>query len=251
MSPASDKHCHRCGREVVQRVSELGLCAACDRVIRPDVLNRGRIINASLKIARESKNAETRLARYRQVLLNLDALMRYEKQGVVIAAEPRLLTLWMKVRSERDALESTTLWGRPDSKARLPEIPTFETPEEFEAYAERGFAELRDFNKGSARAIALQKDADKALKRGDPAAAEASLLAAVAAWERVPHINCYGVAPWPYERLAILYRKQKRYADEVAILERFGRQTHAPGVGPRKLGERLAKARRLAAKHRP
>lgn len=54
-----------------------------------------------------------------------------------------------------------------------------------------------------------------------------------------------GVAPWYYEQLAMLYRKEKRIADEVAILERYERQQKAPGVGPEKLADRLRKARNL------
>lgn len=57
----------------------------------------------------------------------------------------------------------------------------------------------------------------------------------------------WGVAPWYYEQLAIIYRKQKRFRDEVAILERYESQSKAPGVGPSKLAERLAKARQLAS----
>lgn len=44
----------------------------------------------------------------------------------------------------------------------------------------------------------------------------------------------------------ILYRKQNRVSDEVAILERYDRQRKAPGTYPKKLKERLLKARRLA-----
>ena len=55
-----------------------------------------------------------------------------------------------------------------------------------------------------------------------------------------------GVAPWYYEQLAIIYRKDKRIADEVAILERYERQSKAPGVGPERLAERLTKARAIA-----
>ena len=61
--------------------------------------------------------------------------------------------------------------------------------------------------------------------------------------------NQWGVAPWYYEQLAIIYRNQKKYADEVAILERYSKQPKAPGVGPQKLAERLVKARELVAKN--
>lgn len=60
----------------------------------------------------------------------------------------------------------------------------------------------------------------------------------------------WGVAPWYYEQLAIIYRKQKQYHQEVEILERYASQPKAPGVGPKKLAERLVKARELLGKHR-
>lgn len=59
----------------------------------------------------------------------------------------------------------------------------------------------------------------------------------------------WGVAPWYYEQLAIIYRKEKRFTDEVAILERYEAQPKAPGAGPSKLADRLAKARDLAKGH--
>jgi len=58
----------------------------------------------------------------------------------------------------------------------------------------------------------------------------------------------WGVAPWYYEQLAILYRKDKEYQKEVEILERYEKQEKALGVGPQKLAERLIKARELAIK---
>ncbi len=60
----------------------------------------------------------------------------------------------------------------------------------------------------------------------------------------------WGVAPWYYEQLAIIYRQQKRLDDEIAILERYTAQPKAPGVGPSKLAERLEKAKQLANKTR-
>lgn len=57
-----------------------------------------------------------------------------------------------------------------------------------------------------------------------------------------------GVAPWYYEQLAIIYRKQKRFVDEVSVLERYAGQTKASGTGPARLAERLTKARALLEK---
>lgn len=69
-------------------------------------------------------------------------------------------------------------------------------------------------------------------------ATEAESRAAGAGW---------GVAPWYYEQLAIIYRKERRYADEVKILLRYKKQPKAPGAGPSKLAARLDKARLLLA----
>ena len=52
-----------------------------------------------------------------------------------------------------------------------------------------------------------------------------------------------GVAPFYYEQLAILYRKAKRFDDEVAILERYAAQNKSPGATGEKLMERLRKIR--------
>ena len=61
--------------------------------------------------------------------------------------------------------------------------------------------------------------------------------------------NGLGVAPWYYEQIAIIYRKEKQYAKEVEILERYERQKKSPGVGPQKLADRLVVARALMNKN--
>ena len=58
----------------------------------------------------------------------------------------------------------------------------------------------------------------------------------------------WGVAPWYYEQLAILYRKEKQYQKEVEILERYAGQPKAPGAGSQKLATRLEKAKELLHK---
>lgn len=60
----------------------------------------------------------------------------------------------------------------------------------------------------------------------------------------------WGVAPWYYEQLAILYRKENQHDNEVEILERYERQPKAPGAGPEKLVDRLIKAREVRDKKR-
>ena len=74
------------------------------------------------------------------------------------------------------------------------------------------------------------------------------LFKLVGATEKEAKIADWGVAPWYYEQLAIIFRKEKRYVDEVMILERYQNQTRAPGAKPSKLDERLLKARELRDK---
>jgi len=84
----------------------------------------------------------------------------------------------------------------------------------------------------------------RALKRaGRLGEAEVLLIGLVDAVEAESEKNGWGVAPWYYEQLAIVYRKQKRPLEELAILERYAAQRHAPGAKPAKLMERLEKVR--------
>ena len=76
----------------------------------------------------------------------------------------------------------------------------------------------------------------------------ALLLRCVDATEAEDRIERMGVAPFYYEQLAILFRKDKRFADEVSILERYAQQRKAPGSLPAKLTVRLEKARDLLSR---
>jgi hypothetical protein len=89
-------------------------------------------------------------------------------------------------------------------------------------------------------------DSVKALKRdGNLVDAEILLLKLVDATEAEARAMGGGVAPWYYEQLAIIYRKQKRHADEVSILERYETHEKGPGTGPDQLAHRLRTARVL------
>ena len=65
------------------------------------------------------------------------------------------------------------------------------------------------------------------------------LLKLVKATEAESHAKGEGVAPWYYEHLAIVYRKQKDPVNEKRLLVRFAEQVHAPGARPEKLLQRL------------
>lgn len=87
-------------------------------------------------------------------------------------------------------------------------------------------------------------DAVKQLRReGRIQDAERILIGCIQATEAEARRDNTGVAPAYYEQLAILYDKQKMPADEIAVLERYAAQPHAPGALPEKLARRLAKAR--------
>jgi hypothetical protein len=82
------------------------------------------------------------------------------------------------------------------------------------------------------------------LGAGRDAEAEALLLKLLDVIEDESEATGNGVAPWYYERLAILYAKRRDHESEVEVLERFARQRHAPGATPPKLLQRLEKARK-------
>ncbi|GMO43205.1 exonuclease domain-containing protein [Bradyrhizobium ottawaense] len=69
------------------------------------------------------------------------------------------------------------------------------------------------------------------------------LLQQLNLWEKDAAAGLGGVAPWYYEQAAIIYRKLKRFDDEISVLERFAAQPHAPGSSPPELLRRLEKAK--------
>jgi hypothetical protein len=72
--------------------------------------------------------------------------------------------------------------------------------------------------------------------------AEALLLALIAAVEAEETVQQHSRAPWYTEQLAIIYRDQHRYADEVAILERYDSR-----AGVSSFADRIATAKALLA----
>jgi hypothetical protein len=73
--------------------------------------------------------------------------------------------------------------------------------------------------------------------------AECLLLRLIEATEAEARENRWGVAPWYYEQLAIIYSRKKDRAAELAALERYEKQTKAPGARPSKLAARLDRLR--------
>ena len=105
-------------------------------------------------------------------------------------------------------------------------------------------------NVGYVRGQHISKHVDtiKQLERnGNEEGAIALLLECVEATERKSKAEGKGVAPWYYERLAIIYRKQSRIEKELQILERYDAQPKARGAKPKKLAKRLEKVRKKVA----
>lgn len=92
-------------------------------------------------------------------------------------------------------------------------------------------------------------DLERLKKTGDFSELEDLLFNLVKATEEQSAVDGMGVAPAYYKELAILYHKQKEYAKEISILERFAKQRHAPGVMPKRLLERLEKTRAYLLSH--
>ena len=91
-------------------------------------------------------------------------------------------------------------------------------------------------------------DTIKQLERnGNEEEAIALLLECVEATECEANAEGRGVAPWYYERLAIIYRKQNRIEKELQILEQYDAQPKARGMKPKKLAKRLEKVRKKVA----
>ena len=67
------------------------------------------------------------------------------------------------------------------------------------------------------------------------------LLKCVEATEEEDRTNKWGVAPWYYEQLAIIYKKEGDRDKEIEILKRYLKQKKAPGTMPEKLKKRLEK----------
>ena len=72
--------------------------------------------------------------------------------------------------------------------------------------------------------ITYIEEVENLKRNGNLEEAERLLLELVKATEEENKKEKMGVAPWYYEQLAIIYRKQKYYDKEIAILEQCAKQ---------------------------
>jgi hypothetical protein len=86
------------------------------------------------------------------------------------------------------------------------------------------------------------------IREGREEEAEPVLLELVAATEQEAQTHGWRVAPWYYERLAIIYRKRRDYGSEIAILTRYCQQEGKKYAIKESIQKRLDRARGLLAK---
>lgn len=108
----------------------------------------------------------------------------------------------------------------------------------------------REYELEASRITAVVENVQRLKREGKLEEALQVLLSQLDLWERDAAAGLGGVAPWYYEQAAIVYRKLKRFDEEIAVLERFAAQPHAPGSSPPELLERLEKAKWSKAKRR-
>ncbi|MBE0418227.1 MAG: hypothetical protein IBX63_10725 [Coriobacteriia bacterium] len=163
----------------------------------------------------------------------LEAALSFFDEDDSRATEPTVVAGLHDMRTHVAALiadDSLPIYGYPRSRL-MPEGST----------SEPGTFRGRHYSEYVAQVEELKRQ-DKLVQ------AETLLLELVAATEAESKAQGIGVAPAYYEHLAVIYRKQGRAADEVAVLERYESQPKAPGVGPSRLAERLEKAKTLLAR---
>lgn len=119
--------------------------------------------------------------------------------------------------------------------------PKGDFPPDEKLMAKPGFVDRKHFT-------AYVEDVRQLKRESQFEDAEALLLRLVGATEAESKSDGCGVAPWYYEQLAIIYKRMKRPADELAILERYESRTKAPGATPGKLAKRLAGLRAKGTK---
>ena len=184
------------------------------------------VINESLKIAKETNNIDTKSSRLFLAKEKLKEVKEISNKYAFIK-----LGFLNDVEKEIEDLESDL--------------------SELVAKINQSISEYKSYGEVEGRHYTNYVESVKQLKRENKyAEARKILLSLIDATENEANNSAFGVAPWYYEQLAIIYRKEKNYSSEVEVLERFQKQKKSPGSKPKKLDERLVKAKLLLAKQR-
>lgn len=116
---AKCKLCSRSG--IFMTVSRYGLCSSCNSLFVMDVKRRGKIIQESLAIIKDTKNIKVGISRYDLIIEQVRALVEYEVKGIQVMERSPRENLQMLIR-ERDQVIYEFLEKEYDSvalKARM------------------------------------------------------------------------------------------------------------------------------------
>ena len=96
--------CKYCGRTgIFLAVTKNGLCGNCDPIVAMDVLQRGRIINDSMKLVKSSKKLDIKLSRSDLLIQHASALLKYEERGIP-TLKPLPSVLAKEYQAQRDPM---------------------------------------------------------------------------------------------------------------------------------------------------
>lgn len=182
------------------------------------------ILNESIKICYETTNIDTKRSRYRVAKEKLNEIKDISNRFSFIKPE-RLSGVEKELENIDHQIKrfDSTISSVDENLAPIDSNDNHRTN-----YADM----VKQFKK--------EKKHDKAIKL---------LNSLIEATENESKESGLGVAPWYYEQLAIIYRKEKDIDKEIEILERYQNQIKSPGAKPQKLKERLDKAKTLYEKN--
>lgn len=67
------------------KVSKAGMCKSCEAFAKVDLAQRSKIIKDSVKLVNSGKSLETRLGRYKDLMIQVEHVFeKYEKNGVYL-----------------------------------------------------------------------------------------------------------------------------------------------------------------------
>ena len=193
-------------------------------IVAQSAFRIAEVLNESLKISKESNNIDTKTSRLDVAKQKLQEAKDISEKYPFIKLE-KLDEVEKEIVSIENELESFK------SSVIIPE--DFSKHGEVDGKHYTGYVEC-------VKQLKKEKRHSEAITL---------LQTLVKATEKESKESGFGVAPWYYEQLAIIYRKEKMYKEEVKILEQYQSQRKAPGAKPEKLKERLTKARELLSKH--
>jgi tetratricopeptide (TPR) repeat protein len=267
--------CKYCGRNgFFLFVDEDGLCKKCAPLLKWEVDRRVRIIKESDAIIKRSKNTSTICSRYNTILANLNRFIELEQKGLT-PINDSAKKLFQEVSEERnsflstvpshvagkdeDSFESRVLCsdgncngiigpnGRCIVCGKLNEQNESSTNNLIAAYEEEARKKNQAASVDGKHYTGYVEQVEQLKRERRHKEAIELLLKLIEAVERESKVDkSYGgdgfCAPWYYRHLAIIYRKEKQYSEEVAILERLQKQNN---ILHQDLVERLRKAKEL------